>query len=1258
MHQVGLIPVLEGKEWTDFSPDHNAFARPSKRQMISPLLRYGSLPAITNGTQDSRLPEQPVSSQSATTTPDEALTSTVQVESNSSPSLISSSVPSSSPSPILSPIARSSPSSIASSTWSLSPSQSQNLTSDGIPLSLPTVVNQTESSGGTISSTQSQTPRGKGDSRSNLQGSRQLNSSQNQLSSDQRGFDEALPNITKSAPNITNSAPPPAAALYDLDSLMRSQSMNSSNGWNASHNSNRTIGNQFFSHPIQDNRTNSSGYGQFYVNDQQSSLDISSSASTASPQQQLQQVNFNLVNTDELASLGALDLYNSILTSTNAAVTASEGAQIPVNSNTPPADTPAQPSNPPSIISSQGRPGGSAAPSPVTSLVVGNVPSAHASKGSITNFNADNQSPPASSAPQQTPHGQLKPGGASTEGADLGGSNSGAANSGGSSSGGSTSGGSNSGGSYSGGASPGGSNSGDASPGESNPGGSKPGSMNPGDSNNGNSVVPVLAQPGPYTLSIASLASAYVLNGDTVTPTNPASNPVVTVGGQAVVPEPDNQFVVNGQTLTPGGAGIQVSNVPLRVAPGGGELVYGGKTLPAAAPHLPAVTAPPALTFGTKTYKPNNEGAYVIAGQTLTPGGKGITVSKTPVRILLPSSGIVVGASTVHFTSPSADYPPSLIINSQTVTPNKAGAYVLAGQTLVPGGKAITVSNTPISLDGQGSKAVIGTSTQILKPSAGAQLPIIVGGQKIPPDDQNNYIMNDQTLKPGGSPITVSGTPVSLGIGASTAVVGTKIQDLRPDSVAHIPITVGGQTVNPNNEGAYVINGQTLGPGSGAITVSGTPISFASHGSVAVIGTSSQRLEPTTAARLPITVSDNTYYADGKGDYTLDGQTLSPGGPKITVHNTPISLGTGGTVAVVGSQTQFLDVPSPSPLPITFEGHAFSADNLGNYVIEGKTLSPGSASITVHGTPISLDSQGSAAVVGSQTQLLQIPTIPPHAITLEGQTLTADRQGVYTIDGQTLAPGSSAITVHGTRVSLDSAGSSAVIGSSTQYLKSPSDHTSLPVLTLAGTTYTANSKGLYIISGQTITPGGAAVVINPKPTIPSSFLTSLIASPGASPLLTVAGQTVTPNPTGFAIGNQTLTPGGHRITVSGTPISLGPSGTLRIGNETVLLPSASLTSTNRSYVSPSVTMPPPTTGTVTTPAPPTSIHSNAATKGMESAMRGVWLAMGLQAFVLTTVSFLEEMRVLSSLVGMMTTTLVPLAAMRRRLHGRHGIGVT
>ncbi|KAL9098639.1 MAG: hypothetical protein Q9163_005738 [Psora crenata] len=74
------------------------------------------------------------------------------------------------------------------------------------------------------------------------------------------------------------------------------------------------------------------------------------------------------------------------------------------------------------------------------------------------------------------------------------------------------------------------------------------------------------------------------------------------------------------------------------------------------------------------------------------------------------------------------------------------------------------------------------------------------------------------------------------------------------------------------------------------------------------------------------------------------------------------------------------------------------------------------------------------------------------------------------------------------------------------------------------------------------------VPINDNPT------TSNISPPTPAPgVFTVAGKIFTADPAGFQLAGSTLSPGRSPVTIAGTPVSLGPSGGLAIGNSTVEL---------------------------------------------------------------------------------------------------------
>lgn len=229
-----------------------------------------------------------------------------------------------------------------------------------------------------------------------------------------------------------------------------------------------------------------------------------------------------------------------------------------------------------------------------------------------------------------------------------------------------------------------------------------------------------------------------------------------------------------------------------------------------------------------------------------------MTVFGTPISEGLGGSFAVIGTSTQAIQTPGLIAAPALMtFNGQTYTANTASEFVIAGQTLTPGG-IITVSGTPISEAASGSGLVaIGSSNQVLgHPAAMITNPAIMmfDGQTYTANGASEFVINGQTLKPGGI-ITVSGTPISeAALGSGLVIVGSSTQVLghAPVGVTEAAVmTFAGHTFTANAASGFVIDGQTLTPG-GMITVSGTPISEAAGATDVVIGSSTEMLSTAT----------------------------------------------------------------------------------------------------------------------------------------------------------------------------------------------------------------------------------------------------------------------------------------------------------------------------------------------------------------------------------------------------------------------------
>ena len=308
-----------------------------------------------------------------------------------------------------------------------------------------------------------------------------------------------------------------------------------------------------------------------------------------------------------------------------------------------------------------------------------------------------------------------------------------------------------------------------------------------------------------------------------------------------------------------------------------------------------------------------------------------------------------------------------------------------------------------------------------------------------------------------------------------------------PTFTPHV-VTALGQTLSITDPSAVAIAGSTLSVGGPAHTSNGKYYSLAPSGNL-VAGTLAATPVPSPPPVL--SVAGTTYTANAASEFIIAGQTLAPGG-EITIASTKISLHPSADIAVVGDKTQFLATASPSPAPalLTFAGSTYTANAASQFVIASQTLTPG-GTITASGTPIALPQPTNdipatipIAVIGSSTQTLATALTPPLSVK------------------------------------------------------------DAPVLTYAGSTYTADASHGFFIASQTLRPGGIITVLGTPISLASGAAdavavvgtsTQTLATATVTPadVFTVGGTLVTAHPTGFAMKGTSVMPGGWRLRLPG-----------------------------------------------------------------------------------------------------------------------------
>ena len=216
------------------------------------------------------------------------------------------------------------------------------------------------------------------------------------------------------------------------------------------------------------------------------------------------------------------------------------------------------------------------------------------------------------------------------------------------------------------------------------------------------------------------------------------------------------------------------------------------------------------------------------------------------------------------------------------------------------------------------------------------------------------------------------------------------------------------------------------------------------------------------------------------------------------------------------------------------ENNIDNGDNAGNgnNAGDGKNASPAS-------DPANNVNQGPA------DHVQPLPSIGGHQI-------QAASGGGIIVASTTLQPGLQT-TIDGTPLSVDK---DRIIIASSTFPLTPPPSTADPSLTLINGAIISAGGPAAIVSGTTVAflaphDDDDALIINGH----TSPLPQPLSTP--TPVLTVAGQTLTPAPTGFAVGSQSVLPDGPAVIVDGTTFSLA-SNALIVNGKTTPLPSPSV----------------------------------------------------------------------------------------------------
>lgn len=362
---------------------------------------------------------------------------------------------------------------------------------------------------------------------------------------------------------------------------------------------------------------------------------------------------------------------------------------------------------------------------------------------------------------------------------------------------------------------------------------------------------------------------------------------VLTAGDQTFTPSKGG-FDIAGTPVLPGSAPIKIAGTPVSLSPSGEVFVGVSKV------HVPQQDSenlpPETYMVGGEQFSPAVTG-FFIAGSHILPASPPVYISGTPVS--LGTSGIlVIGSSSVDLVSQNPA-PDTFEIGGEIITADPTG-FAVHGSQILPGSPPVFVSGTPISL-GTSAVLVIGSSTINLSGQTPAPNTFNVGGQTFTANPTGFIVAGSQVL-PGGSAVVIAGATLSLSPSGVLDYGGANI-NLATQVPSIDLINVGGQTFTANPSG-FQIDGSSVLPGGIPITISGTQLSLDASGELHVGTSSMDLVPFQTATPGVFTVDGLAFTAEPSSAIAVDGVTLTPGGAAMTAGGERISLGVNGSLVV------------------------------------------------------------------------------------------------------------------------------------------------------------------------------------------------------------------------------------------------------------------------------------------------------------------------------------------------------------------------
>jgi hypothetical protein len=350
------------------------------------------------------------------------------------------------------------------------------------------------------------------------------------------------------------------------------------------------------------------------------------------------------------------------------------------------------------------------------------------------------------------------------------------------------------------------------------------------------------------TYSLPKSGANVVINGAT-SYANAASSPAPAVLGSLTAASfIGGGYIVASEVLSPGGTAIEVSGATYSLAASGNTVFINGA--PTAVQPVAfsgptslanAASMPLPVVFGSVTATPFIAGGYILATQILSPGGTAVEFSGTTYSLAASGNTVFIDGKPTEYQGTAAA---PLTVGSQTFNAVAASVtpLVIASQTLVPGGPAITVSGTTYNLpaSGTGSIVVNGQTTRLTQTSGVAVLS--ANSQQLSFTPLNSgIVVASQTLYPGAA-IIVNGETLSLAPSGSVVIVkageSTTTEGLGDYIWQGVAASTSASTTDSASESSKISGSKSLSSAATTSRSPGTASGFPSEGAAATTSAS------------------------------------------------------------------------------------------------------------------------------------------------------------------------------------------------------------------------------------------------------------------------------------------------------------------------------------------------------------------------------------------------------------------------------------